>query len=40
MAVCTAISPLRWGDTWLCTIHSPYYSYQLIHHHVMKKGNL
>ena len=27
IAVCTAISPLRWDNTGLCTIHSPYYNY-------------
>ena len=25
--VCTAIAALRWPDTGLCTIHSPYYFY-------------
>jgi hypothetical protein len=38
--VCTPISPLRWDNTGLCTIHSPYYNYQFIHHHLMTKEAL
>ncbi|MEN9504159.1 MAG: hypothetical protein RI958_85 [Actinomycetota bacterium] len=40
MSVCVPISPLRWDDAELSTIHSAYYNYQSIHHHLMKKGTL
>ena len=36
----TQFRALRWPDTRLCTIHSPYYDYYLFVRPVMRKGNL
>ena len=38
--MCTHFRHLRWPDSGLCTVHSPYYRYYLLHHPNVEKGNV